>query len=313
MDMGKQIAKFRVRVTYSDGRVEEYAGLKDAGDALGVSPRAIRKYEFGRGIKDRRILDAIGVVDIRAIRRRKYEPVGFNASNVPVRITHTDGRVMEFRQSKDAADYIGCAAGCITRWRNDGMLHDGWLIETIENPKPVKIRYGNMPVPDAYIDEMYRMANHYLITMWGKYVSTDQDAADAVQEAVARTAADYSNGKYNPAKCAKWQTWAYCILKHYIYEYLRSIQADKSNFDDGPPEGRDDWLERSATARRPDNEDELLEEIPAELREVARLLLAGKNQYEICCILGHCEATVRRMERRIADWLAGAYSDSASE
>ena len=297
-------SKIIVYVKYKDGRTEEYGSLKEAGAALGVDTRAIRKFEFGRGRK-RQALESMGIESIKAVKRPPYQP-GFQQHHhrVPIRLTHVDGRVLEFDRQQDAEIYLNISIGTLARWRREGIRHDGWLVEEIETDEP-KIRYGDMPVPQDYIDQMYRMANHYLIKYWGRYSNTDQDAEDAVQYAVAKVAADYSQGKYDPVKTPKWQTWAYCMLKHYCYEHLEAVEEQAKMMDDGPVEGRDEWLARLATALPEDRDDEFLAEMPVDLAEVARLLLEGRNQYEISCLLGKAEKTIRRIESRIVRWIAG--------
>ena len=307
-----QPSKMNVKITYTDGRTEEYVTLKEAGAALGVSSRSIRKFEFGKGRKQG-FIKSLGVASIKTTRRPPYTPPSHRPHRIRIRLVHADGRVMEFDREKDAEDFIGCSRGGMTKWRNDGLRHNGWLVEELEEEDDsTKIKFGPIPLPPAYVDELYRMAHHCIIKYWGRYASTDKDAEDAVQDAVARTAADYSNGKYDPARFTKWQTWAYFELRHKIYNVMMAVNEHEKMMDDGPADDRDEWLDKVAMARSPDMDDAFLEELPADLVDVARLMLEGRNQYEICCTLGRCEATVRKMEHRIARCIAGDEDESDS-
>ena len=310
-----------VTVTYSDGRTVDYKTMRKASKALGCSCDTLVAFSNGLAPAAGKWLQAAGVASVRisqAPSGRRLPPA-WNASGhaVPVLVTcEATGETVEVKSMRDAYRLTGIASSNIKIALGDGRYHKGWRFD-LPGVEPDyeegRIVYGDTPVPDDLVAQMRSMAIHYIRTKWSALRLHRHAEDDAVDDAVARAAAEYSQGKYDKTR-GELGTWAYMRVKYHAMLYLRREMQHVMHRASAPPESdADEWLEHAAGgAPSGDADEEYLAELPAEHRELARLILAGHERYDICRIMGKSTSVVLRMRQRLGDYIRARRTGSDS-
>lgn len=306
----------RVRVHYDDGRVVEYDAIKDAMAGLHCSSDTIIAFGMGFAPVAGRRLRAMGVAGIEVSEPRPQSPQRpewTSAGNpVPLIITDRNGQTMTASSMMEASRLTGLAGSTIKDAVGDGRWHKGYKYDLPAggaSPEPwtdTSIRYGDADVPDDVIRQLRYMAIHYVQTCWTSKDIAWEDQDDAVDYAVARAAADYSRGVYDPAR-GKFAPWGYIRVKGYAAKYLRRLRRWTCMRSTAPAgEDPDKWLARQQDAEDPaETDDDYVADLPEEYRQMAALMLAGHTRHEICAIMGKPNSVLAEMRRRLGEYIRG--------
>lgn len=164
--------------------------------------------------------------------------------------------------------------------------------------------FGNVPVSNDEIAQMYKMAWHYAIHRWNLRI-VDEDVRDIVQEAVEYTAASMSRGEYNPA-CGAWGTWAYMKVKGHECWRIEAMIRDRSRHADYDI----NWLSIPADEHdEPMDDDKYIATLPTQHRELASRLLRGDTIVSIARDEGITKQAIYDRKMRLGEWIRGNHGD----
>lgn len=305
-----------VRVHYSDGRLVEYAAIKDATAGLRCSADTIIAFSMGFARVAGRRLHAMGIesIEVSASRAPKPDRPEWTSAGHPVPLLITcraTGQTMEAGSMLEASRITGLANSTIKDAVGDGRWHKGYRYDLLDGGVAPDlcdstIRFGSTPVPDDIIKQLRYMAIHYVSTYWSSSMELSREEhSEAVDYAVERAAADYSRGLYDPSR-GKFGLWGYIRIKGYAANYLRRMRRWTDRRSTAPAgEDPDNWVEKQQQADEPgaQTDEEYVAELPEEYRQLAALILAGHTRYEICTIMGMPNSVLARMRRKLGEFI----------
>lgn len=226
-----------------------------------------------------------------------------------VTISYADGHVGNYPTIASAADAVGVDDNTLLRMATGtsrAMAARG-IVRVSVAPnggkavaKPPKsgrpLRYDR-PVGAETMAEIYRQARQYVGRALG---IPREERRDMVQVIASKVAADVSSGKRDATRY-QMAMWLRLRVRHHGCKELRRWSRREARLEhaDG------DALERLAGAAVASDEGRLLADVPADLRELARLMLAGLSRQEIDAALGVGDATRAEMARKLGEWLRG--------
>lgn len=297
----------KVHITYEDGHTVTYKTIRDAAADIRCDPESVRRMVFGR---NNRLKAILRITDIRLDENRHQELRGRpNSNRVPVRCISESGEVIECETIQEARRRTG-PEHYIAPFIDDGDYHWGWKYESLD--KPSRFNFAG-PVNDDDIARIYRYSRHYLAR--SGWWLTDEDREEIVQESAARVASDISCGKIDQGKFDNRDVWLYCEVRSRCYSemdkyftYYKHKVEEPADYD-GDCEwidaigggGDDDW--RDAAERL------MYEEMPEDLREIAKLVDEGRKRLEITIMLGITDAERIELMRRLGEWLMRRHRD----
>lgn len=298
----------RVKITYEDGHIEEYESVKLAAQALRCQPSRIQRMEGGKGGV---LMRAHGIASVETSEPVSVSKRGRKAGGRPVCvrcINEQTGEVIETKSIKEAIEKTN-GGNYVFNKIGDGLYHNGWKYEQIPDDDP-ECDKGEWldPVPDDLIKTIYTYAWHYLKRCWRM---PEEDKQDVVQHIVNRVASDYSTRLYERYKTLyPLNVWLTMRVVHWgcgkVHKWYRDNVYRRAEFPEGLNCEPEDWLEWQAGGKEDDHRvATLLEEMPEKYRELARLMLEGRNKTELMVGLGlpdnNCK--IAQLKRELGEWL----------
>lgn len=299
----------RVKITYNDGRIEEFKSVKEAAEHLRCSYRRIERMEAGRGGVIRRHHDIASVETsepVDASHRRLGRKCGGRPT--PVRcINQATGEVLVCKSIKEAR-LTTHAPYSIHYHIGDGLYHWGWRYEVVEDDDYEQDRATwRDPVSDDLIHKVYIYAYHYLRP---KYEMQPEDKEDIVQHIVNRVCSDVSIGMYEQYRARytfdlfltlRVRHWGWTKVRKWYRDYRRTVdKPDNIDMD------KDEWLANVAGCADADKDiDRYVAGLPEQYQTLARMLIEGRSSSEIIvgCGIPEDPKVLARLKRELGAWL----------
>lgn len=289
----------KVKITFEDGRTEDYDTLKEASTALRIDKSTLLRLECGAS----KHIKALLRIESVEIKENKGKSTGLRkVGGRPCRLicTSEKGRVIEAESIKDAYKKLRYKH-YINSLIDDGQYHWGWKFDSVEEQDEV-LRYKD-PVPDEVLKKIYKYAYHYLRKL---YTMPEEDKRDFAQYIASHVASDYSTGRFDRYKeIYRLDKWLYLRVVHHggkqVAKWLERQQIIMTQ-DDGDLDNTD-WLELLAGGREDAEEARLLEDLPEEFKGLAKMLLDGRSRIEIDTRLKLRDSERKALMQKLGEWL----------
>jgi len=294
----------KVKISYEDGRQEQFNTLEAAAKALRCAAPSIQRMANGLAST---LLKAHGIKSVE-LSASKTRNGGVRERNGRYHVKCTNeqtGEVIMAKTLKEAAE--------LTHWpRTVTALHyacdrgeyrHGWKYDSI----PLAIQQESFrftektQVPEETVAMLYRMARFLLIT-WTLPMATKEDC---VSYAVSHTASEISEGKFEKVKekFKSYETWLWCRIRQWLGKQLHK-ELPWATLRQEKPEGLDMTHEQWLDELSPVDEHDMafLHDLPERLRPLAECLVAGMNRHEIDRELGIDEHARMAMMDELREW-----------
>lgn len=282
-----------VKVTYETGKVVEYSTIKEASEKLYCNRQLIISIASGESEHSRRkmMIASIEMSENRGI-KRTYRTKDWR----PTRVTHRDGRVYEGRCIRDALRNAGLEGKNVSLSIGDGQWHLGgqWKFDFIEAPEFEFVR----PVPPEIIELCHQKALFFAY----KYARIPyEEKKDVVQYAVSKTASEWSAGRHDGH--VSLDDWIWGRVKHWCGRATAKYHKYASHIAEPSSDELDNATWYEGFFGKEDMQDTLIDEMPDDLKPLARLYDAGYRKSEICHRLKMKPRERDRLTERLVSWL----------
>lgn len=290
-----------VIINYNDGRVERFKTIYDAAWALDLNNSSFNALRAGLG---HRKMDDFGIASIEVLEHKQIKRGihrGGKRRNVHFVLTNEQGDKVEAVGFVQVQKITGLSRDQVRRYESDGLFHFGWRIDSINTPRQADVYEFDAPVEKEVVDLIRRYARHWLTRII--YVP---DAENVLAFIVAHVAADYSRGLHKEAKCS-FKRWIYARIRRWGFQIVKdSIKVNSHELKDACQDYGDDyWIESFGDdADEYDARERLMfDEMPDDLKGVARGVQGGYLNADIAVIEGISDDEVSRRRQRLAAWL----------
>lgn len=204
---------------------------------------------------------------------------------------------------REAIRLTGC--WCVAHIIGTDEDWHGWTFQPAEQDEALSF---DTPVPDGIMQTIYSHARKWFAFHYNGIPY--EDRRDLIQQVVAKTASDWSQGKYERyASKYELDTWLYLRVRHHGSKVLKRWKKKMGRYVEPDDDlDKDEWLEREHGGVE-QADDSLPEGMPEEYDNVARLLLEGRSRVEIMEMLGLGDRQLRSLTRRLGEWLKGNTGD----